>query len=316
MNNSEQIRLGLIGVGKWGFNYLKTIQNIDGATITLIACRDINKNRDLSNKYELTTDWNKILNSPQIDGVIIATPPEMHYQIAKEAIEKNKPIIIEKPMTLNSEDSKKLLFKALKKKTIVKVNHIYLYHPIYKVLKEYIKNNTDLISIYSLSGNFGPFREDVSPLWDWGPHDIAMCIDFIDEKPLKIEAEFTKITSINKKNNIRIKLFFHEDKFAELNFGNLMSSKKRIFEVNLKSKSYIFNPIKYDHIKQRINNDITEISDKKNFIDFYLNKSPLEILLKSFIYDIKNNKFDIKDLELGVKVIDIIEKVDFQLGKY
>ena len=171
------------------------------------------------------------------------------------------------------------------------------------------------MSIYSLSGNFGPFREDVSPLWDWGPHDIAMCIDCIDEKPLKIEAEFTKINSINKKNNIRIKLFFQEDKFAELNFGNLMASKKRTFEVNLKSKSYIFNPIKYDYIKERVNNNIKEISDKRNFIDFYLNKSPLEILLKSFINDIKNNKFDIKDLELGVKVIDIIEKVDFQLRK-
>ncbi len=118
MNNSEQIRLGLIGVGKWGFNYLKTIQNIKGARITLIACRDINKNRVLSNKYELTTDWNEILNSPQIDGVIIATPPKTHYQIAKEAIKKNKPIIIEKPMTLNIEDSKNLLFEASKKKLL------------------------------------------------------------------------------------------------------------------------------------------------------------------------------------------------------
>ena len=118
MNSREQIRLGLIGVGKWGFNYLKTIQNIKGARITLIACRDINKNRILSNKYELTTDWNEILNSLQIDGVIIATPPKMHYQIAKEAIKKNKPIIIEKPMTLNIEDSKNLLLQALKKKLL------------------------------------------------------------------------------------------------------------------------------------------------------------------------------------------------------
>ena len=77
----------------------KRAQEISVDRIGLLACRDINKNRDLSNKYELTTDWNKILNSPQIDGVIIATPPEMHYQIAKEAIEKNKPIIIEKPIT-------------------------------------------------------------------------------------------------------------------------------------------------------------------------------------------------------------------------
>ncbi len=118
MNNREELKLGLIGVGKWGVNYLKTIQNIKGARITSIACRDITKNKDLSNKYELTTDWNKILNCPQIDGVIISTPPKTHYQIAKEAIKKNKPIIIEKPITLNIEDSKNLLSQALKKKLL------------------------------------------------------------------------------------------------------------------------------------------------------------------------------------------------------
>ena len=113
---NTELRFGLIGIGKWGINYLKTIENIKGAIITTIACRNIDKIRYLSKEYELTSDWNEILNSPEIDGVIIATPPKTHYEIAKEAIQRNKPIIIEKPVTLDKEDSKNLLFQAIKKK--------------------------------------------------------------------------------------------------------------------------------------------------------------------------------------------------------
>ena len=48
------------------------------------------------------------------------------------------------------------------------MNHVYLYHPMYRFLKEIIDDKTKINSIYSNSGNNGPFRKDISPLWDWG----------------------------------------------------------------------------------------------------------------------------------------------------
>ena len=83
-------------------------------------------------------------------------------------------------------------------------------------------------SIYTIAGNYGPFRTDVSALWDWGPHDLSMCLDIIKEFPTKVEAEFTENYSEGgaSKSNIKIILTFKDNKFAEINIGNLMNTKK------------------------------------------------------------------------------------------
>ena len=43
-----------------------------------------------------------------------------------------------------------------------------------------------------MGGNYGPFRMDVSSLWDWGPHDLSMCLEIIGKYPSKVKAEFLK----------------------------------------------------------------------------------------------------------------------------
>ena len=73
---------------------------------------------------------------------------------------------------------------ALINRVNVKVNHVYLYHPMYRFLKEIVKDKNKINSIYSFSGDNGPFRKDISPLWDWGPHDIAMCLDIFGENQI------------------------------------------------------------------------------------------------------------------------------------
>ena len=78
--------------------------------------------------YEITNNWHEIILSPVIDGIIIASPPETHYEIAAESIRNSKPVIIEKPLTLNLKEAKLLLELQEKYQTIVKVNHVYLYH--------------------------------------------------------------------------------------------------------------------------------------------------------------------------------------------
>ena len=100
--SKKNIRLGLIGIGRWGANYIKTIEDVDCAELKIIACKSLIKERFLSDNYLLTDNWKDVTNSKEVDGIIIATPPKMHYEIAKSSINSKKPVIIEKPVTLNS----------------------------------------------------------------------------------------------------------------------------------------------------------------------------------------------------------------------
>ena len=97
-----------------------------------------------------------------------------------------------KNLTLNLKEAQFLFELQEKYETIVKVNHVYLYHPLFRLLKKKIEDKVNLKSIYTLGGNYGPFRRDVSSLWDWGPHDLSMCLEIIGEYPSQIKAEFVK----------------------------------------------------------------------------------------------------------------------------
>lgn len=314
---NRPIRLGLIGVGAWGINYVKTIENIHGLEIDLIACKSLKNKSYLQDLYRVVDCWEEVIKCPRIDGIIIASPPSTHFEIAAEAIKKNKQLIIEKPITLSSYEAKILLELSLENKINVKVNHIYLYHPMYIFLKKYIQQKKDLNSIITLSGNFGPFREDVSPLWDWGPHDLAMCLDLIGEIPSKIEAKYNKLefASRKTKSNIFTKLSFSNNKYAELEFGNLMKSKKRFMKLNFANVSYIFDPIRYKYIQKENNFQLEEIDQKQITKDISFEDSPLEVLLKDFMKDIKINRFKINDLQLSISVIKIIEQIEMILEK-
>ena len=313
----DNTSLALIGVGVWGKNYIKTIENIDGITLKKIVCKNINKNKYLESKYDITDNLSEVTESSDIDGIIISSPPKTHFKIALEAIKNKKPLIVEKPFTLSSKEAQLLLDFALEKKVNIRVDHIYLYHPSYRFLKEYISGKKHLKSISSDAGNYGPFRNDISPLWDWGPHDLSMCLDLLGEMPLKVNAKITKkdLNLIKNNSNINVNLTFKDNKYAELNFGNLMKNKKRFFKVNFENESYIFDPLKSNHIQELRQNKLNKI--KKNIISesLCIGKSPLEILLNEFVEDIKNSKFQIRDLKIAKSVVTILEKIESILEK-
>lgn len=312
---NHEIKLGLVGTGNWGSNYINTIKNAKGVSIKKIACKSLIGKENLKQNYEVTSSWNEIVLSPDIDGIIIASPPHTHFEIASEAIKNGKPVIIEKPLTLNLKDAQLLLKLQKENQSIVKVNHVYLYHPLYRFLKKEIQNNINLRSIYSVGGNNGPFRKDVSSLWDWGPHDLSMCLDIIDEFPLEIKAEY-----IDKdfrygveSSNLRIILNFKNDKYAEIKIGNLMREKKRILEINFEDCTYIFDPIMNKNIKKKKNLKLENIAIKKPYNPIEMTKSPLEILINEFLDDISSEKIKTKDLNLAIKVINILEEIEKKL---
>ena len=309
---SNKLRIGLIGAGKWGKNYINTLKKNKEVSLKKIACKNLKEKRNLVKDYEVTDNWHDITLSSEIDGIIIATPPKTHLEIASEAIKNGKPLIIEKPLTLNLKDAKSFLELSKKNKAIVKVNHVYLYHPLYRLLKKQFHNKNNLKSIYSIGGNYGPFRRDVSSLWDWGPHDLSMCLDMLSENPTKIKAEIVKKDFINgiEASNIKIILGFQNEKYAEINIGNLMEKKKRIFRLNYENHSYIFDPINYKSIQEKRTSKSNHINKNNKSFDINSANNPLDILIDEFRKDISSKNLDMKDLKLALNVVSLIEKIE------
>ena len=315
---SYPVQLGLIGAGSWGQNYIRTILNLENVQLRRISSRNTNLNQFNLKDCIITSDWRKLIGCKDLDGVIIATPAYSHAKIAKSFIERGIPIIVEKPLTISKSEAEDLLNTAIKTKSIVKIDHIFLYSPGFRKLKEVSKRENNLLSLKSVGGNFGPFRKDVSSLWDWAPHDLAMCIDIVGKLPINIEAKYIKRKNIDQveASNIYIELEFDGQIKADINIGNLMINKTRTFELFYKECSLKYDAIKNLNIKRDPYNKGIEStvinSDNTNLIH-YDHDLPLSILVKEFADDIINSKFDISEIQLGVNIINIISQISNKL---
>ena len=121
-------------------------------------------------RYPSCTQEQKLylLGDNTLDAIAISTPTKTHFNIAKQALEAGKHVLVEKPLADNLTDSQELTRIAAKKRLVLMVGHVFQYNAALMKLKEII-NSGELGDIYYLSfvrTNLGPVRTDVNALWD------------------------------------------------------------------------------------------------------------------------------------------------------
>jgi len=292
------IKIGLIGPGKWGKNIIKSINKVPGLEISYICSQNKTSEHSFISDFKYTADWKKLIESNEVDAVVISSPPDTHYEMLSYAISKKKPTFVEKPHCLTSIDAKNILQDAERNQSIVIIDYIYLHHSLFRDLKKKInKENKQFFAIRTVGGNNGPFRRDIGVLWDYGPHDIAMCIDLVKEYPSSINAFYDSREDYSDGKTIYIELKFEVGAIANIKISNQLQKKERIFEVKINDISYMF--------------DDTNSSVDKNK---KLEKSPLENALIKFRDKILKQKKYLDDLKLGLFVNKILEECEKNLN--
>ena len=129
------IRLGLIGAGRWGRNYIRTINGLPGVRLARLASRNPDSARLIPTGCSIFTDWREMLSSRDLDGVIVATPPHLHAEMAFAAIDAGLAVLIEKPLTLSVAEAHALRERARERGVLAMVDHTHLFNPAFRALK-------------------------------------------------------------------------------------------------------------------------------------------------------------------------------------
>lgn len=175
------IRLGLIGCGKWGWVYAKSAREAGNAVVTHVHRVSKSHFNDAWVQEYLTgakvvDDWRKMLDEP-VDAFCVATPPDTHAEICAHLLDLGRPVMVEKPMTLDVAKAMALQAFAHKSGAPFLVDHVHLFNPAFLRLREILADvRPDKVVITSRGGNEGPYREGYSALWDYAPHDLSMCL--------------------------------------------------------------------------------------------------------------------------------------------
>lgn len=258
----------------------------------------------------VVANWNALVQSNDVSGVILATPPASHAAIARAAINAGKAVLIEKPLTLAVDEAEDLVIFAERQDAFVMVDHIHVYSAAFRGLCDQIQNHGSAIqTITSRAGAMGPFRPDTSVLWDWGPHDLSMCLALLGETPTTIRAErlAQRHTDEGGGETIKIELSFPSDITATITLSNIFAFKQRIFDVDTATRCYSYDDIAANKltVTEKTANQTEAIA-----VDPVL---PLNRVVETFVQGIQQNSHDRSGLEMGAEIVRILSQCQTQL---
>jgi predicted dehydrogenase len=236
--------LGLIGVGRWGQVYLRTIQQLAGRCILKAACcRHPDQAAQLPSSAQIMKEWQAVVRSP-CEAVIIATPPDTHAEIVTACLEAGKPCLVEKPFCLDVPTAQHLHQLAVKSGVAVLVDHTQLFHPAYETLRRHLREHSEVPRVVCSEGMaFGPFRRHTSALWDWAPHDVSLCLDLVGRFPTGTVALGGPRDPHGLPEMISLRLEFEHGALAWIHAGRLSPDKRRRLTVVTDRHLYVVDDL-------------------------------------------------------------------------
>jgi len=177
------IGIGVIGYGYWGPNFVRNISELADARVVIVA--DLKGERLALAKrrnpvIETTRDPLDVINHPQVDAVIVATPVATHFDLALQAVRAGKHTLVEKPVCATRSQAERLIEAADSRNVTLMVDHTFLYTGAVRKVKELVGSGQigDVYYYDAVRINLGLFQSDTNVLWDLAVHDLSI-IDFV-----------------------------------------------------------------------------------------------------------------------------------------
>jgi predicted dehydrogenase len=187
------IRLGVIGCGHWGPNHVRTFNSLRESRVDAVADLDeerLERMRGLYSGLRCERDYRLILNDPNIDAVVVATPVSTHYEIVRESLLAGKHVLCEKPLCQRSNQGEELVELARTSGRLLMVGHVFLFNPGIVKLKELVDIGElgTLQYLAASRANLGVFQEDVNVVYDLCSHDISIFNWLVGSEPEVVSA--------------------------------------------------------------------------------------------------------------------------------
>jgi len=190
---NRPLTFGLIGLGYWGPNLLRVLAEMPDARVKWICDLDQQRLERFGRRYPAsaqTTDIDLLLEDPEVDALIIATPVFTHYDLASKALRAGKHTFVEKPLASSAAEASQLLRLAEAEDRVLMCGHTFVYSPPVRAVKR-LFDCGELGNIFFISSsrvNLGLHQPDVSVIWDLGPHDFSILLHWLGEVPRTVRA--------------------------------------------------------------------------------------------------------------------------------
>jgi predicted dehydrogenase len=327
--DGRQLRVAVVGLGYWGPNLLRVLQELP-ATKAVAACDPrAEALARIAPRYptvRLATSFDEILADDRVDAVAIATPVSTHYDLAASALRAGKHVFVEKPLAGSSTQAMELIDLADRAGRVLMPGHTFLYSPPVNMGRELITSG-ELGEIYFISTsrvNLGLHQPDVSVVWDLGPHDFSILRYWLGEVPFRVSAISRGCVIADTPDVAFVDLEFPSGTIAHVELSWLAPSKLRRTAIVGSRKMVVYDDTSTEPI--RIFDSGADLRDPQTFGEFRLTyrtgdivsphvdvTEPLELELADFCEAIRSGREPRSSARLGLDVVNVIEAVDRSL---
>jgi len=191
----------------------------------------------------MVEDLNPILQDPEVKGVVVASSALSHHLLSKEIMLADKDVLVEKPMALRLKDAEEMVEIADKKKRILMVGHLLIYHPVVDRLKEMVSSGElgRIYYVYTQRVNLGAIRQDENALLSFAPHDLSVIFYLIEEEPTVVTAHGESYIQKGIEDVVFLGLQFSDGKMANIHLSWLDPHKLRRVTIVGSKKMVVFD---------------------------------------------------------------------------
>jgi predicted dehydrogenase len=325
------VKIAVVGAGGWGINHVRAFARAKGAQLVAVADpaeAAISRAAGFAPNARKLRGLDEVLQQPDVDAVVLATPAVSHAAHARQALEAGKHVFVEKPLALNASDADEVVKLAERAQRTLMVGHIMLYHPVVERMKGMVKSGELgwLLYLYAVRVNLGTLRRDENALWSLGPHDVSIVLHLLESAPQSVSARGGAYLQKNIHDVAFLNLRFATGVMAQIQLSWLDPRKERRLTVVGSRKMVEFDDVHpveklriYDKGFERppVFTEFSEFLSIRNgdiSIPQVPLAEPLEMECRHFIDCVASNRRPLSDGASAAQVVRVLEAAQRSIG--
>ena len=221
----------VVGYGYWGPNLARNVAECTQLRLDALCDRDPAQLRLFRQRHpeaRVMRELDAVLVDPSIEAVVIATPPQTHYALAKRALEAGKHVLVEKPLATRLQDAHALAELATANELVLMPGHTFIYSPAVNAVRDLVQSGVigDIHFITSSRMNLGKYQSD-GVVCDLAPHDLSILLYWLEQPVVEVAASGSSVLRQGVPETAFMTLTFAQGQTANVQISWLAPRKLR-----------------------------------------------------------------------------------------
>jgi predicted dehydrogenase len=244
----SQLGVLVVGCGYWGRNYVRIFQEMPSTRVVAVCDQSLDRLGSIAAEFpgvKLVQDLEVALTLPEVECAVVATPATTHFEVASKCIEASIPVLVEKPLTTDSEKAEELTRLARSRDVTLMVGHTFVYNAAVGKVREYMDSGSlgDVYYMYARRTSLGPIRTDVNALWDLASHDVSIFTHLLGCDPEWVSAIGSRVLRNEREDVGFVSIGYPGGIVAHVHVSWADPNKTRELVVVGSNKQVVFNDL-------------------------------------------------------------------------